>query len=58
MVPNPRAADGRMLQATQSAGLLVGMFDGSVKTISPGVSPATFWAAVTPAGGEAVSEGE
>jgi hypothetical protein len=31
------------------------MFDGSVRVIGPGVSPEVFWAAVTPAGGEAAS---
>jgi hypothetical protein len=40
------------LQAAQPAGLLAAMFDGSVRTIRPGVSEETFWAAVTPAGGE------
>jgi hypothetical protein len=32
--------------------LPVALFDGSVRTIRPGVSPEVFWAAVTPAGGE------
>jgi hypothetical protein len=44
-----------MLQATQPDGLLVGMFDGSVRTYGPSVSEFVFWAAVTPAGGEATS---
>jgi hypothetical protein len=33
-------------------GMSVALADGSVRTISPRVSPETFWAAVTPAGGE------
>ncbi len=45
-------AAGRQLQAAQPAGLLVAMFDGSVRTIRPGVAEEVFWAAVTPAGGE------
>jgi hypothetical protein len=30
--------------------LPVALFDGSVRTMRPGVSPELFWAAVTPAG--------
>jgi type II secretory pathway pseudopilin PulG len=41
-------------QATFPGGLMVGLADGSVRMLSPGISPATFWAAVTPAGGEAL----
>jgi hypothetical protein len=32
--------------------LLVGLGDGSVRLVNPNVSAATFWTAVTPAGGE------
>jgi hypothetical protein len=32
--------------------LLVVLADGSVRTVNPNVSADTFWAAVTPAGGE------
>jgi hypothetical protein len=32
--------------------MIVALADGSVRTIHPGISPETFWAAVTPAGGE------
>jgi hypothetical protein len=32
--------------------MLVALVDGSVRSIHPGVANATFWAAVTPAGGE------
>ncbi|MCU0704779.1 MAG: DUF1559 domain-containing protein [Fimbriiglobus sp.] len=35
-----------------SAGLPTLFFDGSVKTIAPGVKETVFWGAVTPAGGE------
>jgi len=45
-------ADAYRLQTPFAAGLPVAMFDGSVRTISPSVSPETFWAAVTPAGAE------
>jgi prepilin-type N-terminal cleavage/methylation domain-containing protein len=33
-------------------GILVGLADGSVRTLTPSMSGATWWAAVTPAGGE------
>jgi prepilin-type N-terminal cleavage/methylation domain-containing protein len=33
-------------------GMLVGLADGSVRTLAPGLSGATWWAAVTPSGGE------
>ena len=33
-------------------GILVGLVDGSVRTLSPGMSGDTWWAAVTPSGGE------
>jgi prepilin-type N-terminal cleavage/methylation domain-containing protein len=33
-------------------GILVGLADGSVRSLAPGVSGATWWAAVTPSGGE------
>ncbi|MCI0377848.1 MAG: DUF1559 domain-containing protein [Gemmataceae bacterium] len=45
-------SDGRVLQATQRQGLLVGMFDGHVRTYSPSVSESVFWSAVTPNTGE------
>lgn len=50
--PKPVDADRRIPQTPFSAGLPVGMFDGSVRTIRPGVSETVFWAAVTPRGGE------
>jgi prepilin-type N-terminal cleavage/methylation domain-containing protein len=33
-------------------GIVVGLADGSVRTLSPGLNGDTWWAAVTPAGGE------
>ena len=45
-------ADMRLPQTPFSAGLPVALFDGSVRTVRPGVAPEVFWAAVTPAGGE------
>jgi len=56
VAPQPAKADDRRLQATQPAGLLVAMFDGSVRTYRPDVAPHVFWSAVTPAGGEVISD--
>jgi hypothetical protein len=44
--------DPRLPQTPHHAGMLVGLGDGSVRTLSPAMSITTFWAAVTPAGGE------
>lgn len=50
--PKPEEADASVVQTPFVGGLPVAMFDGSVRTISPEVSEAAFWSAVTPAGGE------
>jgi len=42
-------------QTPHAGGMLVGMFDGSVRTVSPRVSEEAFWGSVTPAGGEVVT---
>ncbi|MBX9624740.1 MAG: DUF1559 domain-containing protein [Gemmataceae bacterium] len=54
--PIPTDADSRLVQATQSSGLLVCMFDGSVRRYSPSVSEQVFWSAVTPDGAEVATE--
>lgn len=41
-------------QTPHRGGMLVAMMDGSSRIISPGVTPTTYWAAVTPAGGESL----
>ena len=38
--------------SAHTGGVLVGMCDGSVRLVNPGVSYTTWWAAVTPAGGD------
>ena len=38
--------------ALHTAGLMVAMADGSVRLLNNGISPETWWAACTPAGGE------
>jgi prepilin-type N-terminal cleavage/methylation domain-containing protein len=41
--------------STSHAGLLAGLADGSVRTLSPSMSGEVWWAAVTPAGGEVLA---
>jgi prepilin-type N-terminal cleavage/methylation domain-containing protein len=50
--PHGDECDTTVPQTPHPAGMLIALFDGSVRTVRPGVSPETFWAAVTPAGGE------
>jgi prepilin-type N-terminal cleavage/methylation domain-containing protein len=38
--------------ALHTGGMVVGLADGSVRLLNSGVSPATWWAACTPSGGE------
>ena len=44
--------DPRYASAPRSAGILVGLGDGSVRMLASGVSPDTWWRACTPDGGE------
>ncbi len=52
--PNPFLGNCDPIRAStsHSGGILVGLADGSVRTLSPGMSRTTWWAAVTPKGGE------
>jgi prepilin-type N-terminal cleavage/methylation domain-containing protein len=53
--PFPYASDRCQYWVPQTAsagGILVGLADGGVRNVGPGISPATWWAACTPAGGE------
>lgn len=54
--PRPEEVDPSIPQTPHRAGLTVAMFDGSVRTIAPSVNESMFWAMVTPAGGEVVSD--
>ncbi|HEY8503063.1 MAG TPA: DUF1559 domain-containing protein, partial [Gemmataceae bacterium] len=54
--PSFEEADQHQLQALHSAGLLVAMFDGSVRTLSPAIRETVFWSMVTRDGGEATRD--
>lgn len=52
--PNPWASLCIPTRASTAhpAGLVVGMADGSVRTLSPGIDPSAWWALCTPAAGD------
>lgn len=54
--PPPKLAEPSLPQTPFSAGLNVALFDGSVRTIRPGVRPEVFWAMVTPSAGEVATD--
>ena len=50
----PKVADcnPRLAQALSNRGMLTGLVDGSVRTLAPSISEATYWGLLTPNGGE------
>ena len=46
----------RVAQTPHTGGMLVAMFDGSVRTLGPGISSSVYWGLVTPAGGEILAD--
>jgi prepilin-type N-terminal cleavage/methylation domain-containing protein len=50
--PQPGECDPRLAQTPHRGGMLAALCDGSVRVLSAGMSEPTYWAAVTPAGGE------
>ena len=54
--PRLDESDARIPQSPHSGGMIVGMMDGSIRFISSGLSPEVFWSAVTPDGGEPITD--
>ncbi|HVL15701.1 MAG TPA: DUF1559 domain-containing protein [Gemmata sp.] len=54
--PPPDLCNYRIPQTPHPSGMIVGLGDGSVRTVAPGVAQRTFWSLVTPTSGEVVSE--
>jgi hypothetical protein len=52
----PLSCDPRTPQTALPSGLVVGLADGSARSVKPGVSPNVFWGAVTPNGGEVLGD--
>src|SRR5262249_35309913 len=54
--PAREDCDYSRAQTPHRDGMITAVADGSVRIVSPGVAPAVFWGAVTPAGGEVLNE--
>jgi type II secretory pathway pseudopilin PulG len=52
VAPRISDCDSRLAQTPHSSGMLVVMADGSGRTLAAGMSPYTYWAAVTPSAGD------
>jgi prepilin-type N-terminal cleavage/methylation domain-containing protein len=50
--PTLNECNPTLAQTPHRSGMLVSLMDGSVRTLAAGMSPATYWAAVSPTGGE------
>jgi prepilin-type N-terminal cleavage/methylation domain-containing protein len=56
VAPSIAACNPALPQTPHSGGMLVALMDGSVRQLSPTISPTTFWGAVTPNGREALND--
>lgn len=52
VAPRLKDCDPGQAQTPHRSGMLAAIADGSVRTLAQGMSPTTYWGAVTPAGGE------
>ena len=52
---NPGPCDRRVASSGHTNGMNVALGDGSVRFLTRGISPTTWWAACTPAGGESLA---
>ncbi len=52
---NPGPCDKGVASTGHTAGMNVGLADGSVRFLAAGISPTTWWQACTPAGGEVLN---
>ena len=50
--PKPEEVDTGVCQTPYQAGLAVALFDGSVRTLRPGIDETAYWALITPAAGD------
>ena len=54
--PPPGYCDNDQPQTPHAGGMIVGVGDGSVRSVSPRIAPHIFWSLVTPAGGEVTGD--
>lgn len=52
VAPRVSSCNPKLAQTPHTSGMLVAMGDGSSRSLAPGMSPFTYWGAVTPARGE------
>jgi hypothetical protein len=52
VAPRVPRCDPTVAQTPHPSGMLAALADGSLRTLSLGMSKNTYWAAVTPSGGE------
>jgi hypothetical protein len=57
IAPRPLDCDGTIAQTPHPGGIVMALVNGSVRIIVPDIAPTVYWAAVTPAGGEALAAG-
>jgi type II secretory pathway pseudopilin PulG len=50
--PERQKCNGGIAQTPHCVGMVVAVADGSGRILSPGISPSTYWSAITPAAGE------
>lgn len=50
--PYQSACDWAVAQTPHTGGILVGLADGSVRSVNSSVTPATWWSALTPNGND------
>ena len=50
--PYQTACDWAVAQTPHSSGIQVALADGSVRSVNASIAPSTWWAALTPRGGE------
>ncbi len=54
--PPVTRCEANLAQTPHEAGMIVSCVDGSVRTISPSIAAPVYWGAITPAGGEVLSD--
>ncbi len=56
VAPSLKDCDPRLANTPHASGMLTALGDGSVRTLTPGISEYTYWGAVTPAKGEVLQD--
>jgi prepilin-type N-terminal cleavage/methylation domain-containing protein len=54
--PGLSSCNPKLAQTPHASGMIAGMADGSVRSLSPTIAETAYWSMVTPAGGETVNQ--